>query len=476
MQNRYLILLIALLSIQLASADILISYPSNLTVNTGISRILTINLQNTYDFSVFDFKFSNTEGFIFENITLAPNETKTVSFSVLRSTPGSFNINSEMSFKYMVDIPQGLHTYQVNITPSSGLSPNDLTVRKGDTVIWYNLDSINREISSTLFDFIIAPNGSNSFTFANTGDISYQDLTLFYGATIRVINETELTPVNNPALNKMITIALNVVTAPTYLTILNSNDNYTINSTSSSDGLLTLTNTGTETANQVQLRSIPTWVLFESNNFNIAPGQTKYIVYHVQPSLFKIDDTNKSYTINLAISGLNINSSGINLNVFVPYDSSLGTLETNEGFLAFFKRFCLQNPNLIICNNSISSGNNGTTTVRDPLIQGNITFSQLMEALRRIQSLDDKQARTDSKINDLAVSLQETNPTIIAIANESLQKQYQNESKSIANQWIFWLTIMFGGLIVGTVIVFMIIKKHKDSANLYSGGYDFKWK
>lgn len=476
MLNKLFPLILLLFSISLAQAELNVISGTNVSLKTNTPQNFSLVLQNTYPFSIFDLDFTNTNGFKFENITIQPNETRTLNFEVNRASPGSFNINSLLSFKYMVDIPQGFNTYEVNITPSGGLQPQSITIRKGDTILWNNLDSINREISSGYFDMIISPNTSNSFTFGNTGDISYQDMTLFYAGQVKVINETELTPVNNPSYNKQVFFSLDVTTSPTNLEITNSEYSFNVNATSTQDGLLTLKNIGSETANSIQLISVPSWVSFEQNNLNLAPGQTKYIVYHVSPAIYKIDDTNKSYDIALIISGINFNTTTIKVNVSVPYDGTLGTLESNEGFLAFYKRFCEQNPSLVICNNTISAGNDSLSRVTDPVLQVNLTATQLMEALRRIQSLADSQARTDTKINDLAVTLNDALPTSIQLSNSSLQKQFENEYNQNANQWTFWLSIIFGGLIIATIIIFMIIKKHKDNVNLYSGGYDYKYK
>ena len=111
----------------------------DINTKVNVQQTYSLNLTNTFNFKIQSFQFKNTTGFTFpSNISLNPNQTKSISFTFIRSAIKSEQLTSEVSFKYLVDLPQDPQTVYVNITPS-GYSPAFLIIHATDTVIWKNI-------------------------------------------------------------------------------------------------------------------------------------------------------------------------------------------------------------------------------------------------------------------------------------------------------------------------------------------------
>jgi hypothetical protein len=470
--RKIVLIVTSIFLISLASAEVVINMP-NIVVQSGQSQTFSLTLQNNFNFSVFNFSFSNLTGFTFPQITSPPNSNQAINFNILRTDAGTKTINSLVSFKYNVDIPQGIKTYYINITNTGGFQPDSIIVRRGDTIVWTNKDTISRDVTSSLFDFSIQPSQSNSYTFTQLGSFPYQDLVLFFGGNVQVINETEITQVNNPLYNINLPVTLTINTNPTNISISNSKSDYTIDVTGEEDGYIILTNNGNAIAQSVHLSSDLGWISFDKNDFNLAVSESTSVNYHIRPFLYQTSDTNKTHILTLKANGANFGELDSKINVFVPYNNNFQDINTDEGAFALYLRICSENPTLLMCNNTISIAGNGTTTVQNPMINLNLSTEQFVSMLKRQQTLTDTVSRQGNSINSIQQEMSNQKNELSEtknLINQSLEIQRRNEKRADTWQLSFIFVLFFGIIFTAIILVLRKNAQYNQKRNILDSG------
>ncbi len=460
-----------LLIISTISAELVIT-PNTLTINgkVGETQNFIFDLWNTFDYEISDFQFTNTAGFVWENLTIAPNETKTMHASITKLTSSFETINSEVSFKYKVDIPTQSQTHEVNITPS-GFSPNYLIIRRGDSVKWNNIDSISRTATGSIFDYSISPNQSATFTFNLINEYFYQDINLFQTATIKVINESTDELINNPSNNKPLTINLEISLSPTTLENTLDEVGFIVDAVGSEDSLLTIENTGNETAQKVRLTSSNNWIKFDKDDFNIEVGKKSFITYSIEPIIITTNETDQNYSVDIIIKASNTEEYKKTINVFIPFNNNFDDINTNEGFFSFYTRYCQDKQHLLICNNSIqSSGDDGGTG--DYTIQANLTAREVQEALRGKQGIIDSMQRNTNEMRRFIDEYSAKIDKSLFYSNQTLESEKNRIKDSDATTrmwWILFITTFICGSIAVSIVA---VRKWRESKNLEEGGFN----
>lgn len=473
--EKYMILICAVIFLlSNVSADLILNpNPLIVSAESGSQTSQQIEMKNTHNFTIFDFKFTNLPEFTFPNITLEPNETEIINIEIDANSPRVENVQSEVSFKYLIELPEETMTHDVNIT-NEGFKPNFIAIREGDTIRWTNLDTISRTVTTSTIDEDIQPNQSFSYTFNDVGTISYQDLILFYGGTIEVLNRTEGQRVNNPLFNKILFVELEFFLDPTLLEITLDKLNFTVEATSNKESVLRVKNTGNILAQKVVLSSEPNWIKFDENNFNLEPNQENIVTYSIEPLIYNTSETDKDYTISInakASNTININKS---IDVFIPFTEVLDDIESNEGFLVFFMRYCEQNPNLIICNNTLGGGEN-QTIISDPTIPVNLSTRELLNTLRRIGDIQDQVERTTNDQKQLNDLLETSFPEFQRLINESVKMQLENEQNSTARTRAFWIVILFSVVIGCSLVIGYYVQRYSSKKSIVNQGYTVRY-
>lgn len=471
---RWLTILIATLIIPLVSASLQINpNPSDLILKQNEQSSFEATFTNNFDFKIIDFEFSNTTGFSFPDIELEPNESKVITYSVNYPNAGSHSESTQVSFKYLVDLPEGQQTHYVNIT-ENGYSPDRIIVREDDTVIWTNNDQITRTVTSALFDAELEPEGQFSWNFNDIGTIYYQDLILYYAGEVVVINASEEEKVNNPIHDTTWSFNLEVALDPTDLEIQIENINFTVGSTGTQEGIMQIKNLGNIKAQKITLSSDPDWLRFDENEFDLNSGENNWVTFHIEPKIFETDATNKTYTIALRITGTNIEQTTKMLYVYVPYSNVFDDIQTNEGFLEFYARFCEENPTLFICDpTQTGGGTNQTVIIRDPSIPVNLSSREVLESMKRIQRIEDSNDRTNNELIALAVKYKNDLPKILKLLNESKSIAEDNRKNQTSKERAFWWAIFFIIIIICILVLAYRINKHNSKKSFMDGGYNF---
>jgi len=466
-----LILIISLLT--LVSANLKIEpQPADITTKVGIPQTFQMSITNNYSFQLFDFSFSNLTDFNFPDITLNPNQTKLIDFTVDKDESFSGQIQSKVKFNYFVNLPEETLTHYINIT-GFGYDPDYLIIRESDTVIWKNIDDITHTVTSATFDLTLLVNQSASHTFNTVETVTYQDLILFYPGTIEVINKTSQQKVHNPNYDYTWIVNLNAISNPTTLEVESLETNYTISATGLTEGMLKIKNTGNGVADKTSLYSDSDWIIFETNNFSLSIGETKYVKYTIAPLIFSTNETNKTYNINLKTKSLNTEEYTIPISVYVPYWEIPKDIKDVENILRLIENFCKQNPTNAFCNTTI--GSEGEKVIyKDIEIPVNLTATEVYTMLKRMQRIEDSNQRTDNKLKLLADEWGITIPQLKELMNMSVEMQQVNEDKINSSQTLRWIIGFFIFLIVIIGSIFYRVNKYNQKKRLVEGGYTYR--
>lgn len=462
---------ICILFIGLASAELQVT-PSTLDIQQKVNeqKVYNVTLHNNFPFEIKDVVFSNLTGFTFPSITLAPNETRTVNFTVQLPSSVSDSIQSVISFSYMVDIPSDIETHDVNIT-SSGFVPNYLVIHSDDSINFHNLDDVSHTVTSSTFDYSLASNQVQTVTFPTPGQIDYQDLIMFNGGTINVLNRTAPQEIHNPINDRVWTVNLDVTSEPTQLTVSAPIISFTVDPTGYKEGSLLINNSGTTRAERIRLTSTMNWVIFEEDNFDIDSNDVNFVNFKVSPMLTSTNETNQTYYINLTIHGSNTPEYTLPLTVFVPYSNLDNELGSDQQFLVWFSTvFCPRNPTLVVCNNTLSAGgSSGKTVIKDPQLTINGSLTQVSELLKRLQRIEDAAQRTDNKNNELNDKLNQLLPGILDSLNKTETAQEAQKNNSNENWVAAWIVAIFTFITAFILVVGWQYNKYRARKNLLVG-------
>ena len=449
---------------------------NGLFVNSSIQ-----NLQGVYGQNVpISFIIYNRDSFTFYNITLASNPYMIMpiisQLGVGQAANVTAIINSSSSFSLQSFRIQGYYQSQVGITHqnhlvvvdyNNGLSTCDQTIIKGDTVTWQNTVTDDVQLKNTNTGNVVTTihQGQNYTTNFDTPQ-SFPYVFLRRGftftpiCTITALSDTGL--VNNPQYDAFLNLSLNIVFNPTTINYNIPTNNYTLNVFQSQDGILSLTNTGNNTAQNIQLSG--TWMTFNTNNFNLNPGETKGIVYTIKPMLSKTNDTNKTYVQNLVVNG-NFNSISIPISITVNYANLDSTNQSSnyQSLLALLEQFCADNPQETFCQNkpSIVYVGNGTDQ------NFNVTYSteQVKQIYAYIFAQGDAQSvmnnylkETLNNISHRIDDIQNTTASSLNVVSNS-QAQTQQSSGNLTVTIIIFIMLAICGLIFTLILV---IRKYRE--------------
>src|SRR3990167_2155381 len=240
--------------------------PMNISTTINQAKTFEISLHNSFSFSVFDFTFGelNGKGFTFPNVNLAPNQSKTIQFTVNPKQSFIDIVNNKVSFKFNASIPEEITTYKVNIT-ENGFTSTFQAVRTGDTVVWSNKDDVFHTVQSPLFNQQILPGQTFSYTFSQIGTTNYKDPNWqefsSFNAVIETINRTQPQKVHNPNYDFFWVTNLKLIQNATTLQLTFFDNNFTIQPTRDrGESSIRIENKGSNVAEKVVLSSSSTWV------------------------------------------------------------------------------------------------------------------------------------------------------------------------------------------------------------------------
>lgn len=439
----------------------------------GVQKTYNISITNNYGFNIMNFTFGNLEsqGFDFpDSILIQKNTTKSIVFKVLTSSSIHGPINVPVSFKFPVDLPNEPTTHNVTIT-ENGFYPDYIIVRQGDTIAWKNNDNIPHEIFSTQFDLDVQPNSTIFWTFQSLGTIEYYDPEWYgwnqFDAIIEVINKTSASFAHNPNYDVTWIVNINSMLNPTNLTIDNSKNYYEIEYGKFKKGLLTITNTGGEIAEVINLSSDLDWISFNKNGINIPVGEEDWVEYSITPVLFDTNQTDKEYNLNIKVQALNSKEYTIPIKVYIPYKEIINELGGSDiNTINWLNNvFCPAHPTSFLCDPSIIYANNESGSNSDDMISFNASIRDIFDIKKDISQLKDSSSRTNNELKLTSTTVNTVIPSINTELN-STKQEVKRLTDKVGEIWnIIWI---IGGGIIMVVLISVLLSK--NDKRLYKEG------
>lgn len=469
---KFLLLgVIVLLSvIPFVSAELSVS-PTSYDITTLLdkSKEHSITFYNGFNYSIYNVTFSPINGFNFPTVTEIPsNQSKTVNFTTLFTDIIDTQETSTVSFVYFVSVDPTIHIHDVNIT-DAGFMPGEITILRQDKVRWNNTGSIAHTVTTVtgepVLEHTLLPNETYEVGFDFVNRMEYKDDVLFFGGAVNVLERYSDEPTHNPIYDKTISFNLRSVYEETYLVLQLLENNYTVEFGKSTEGILSIKNNGSLDAYNIELSSsLPSWIAFEENNFNLSIGETNFITYTVVPDLQYTNETDKQYDIGISVVSDNAETITDFLYVMVPFKDIEN--QSQENLSEFFKQklefcnnfptspYCLQEPLIEYVN---------ITIYREAPLPYNFTFEEIRTIFTRLQTLEDLNTRTTNNIKEtmdlIRTDLQDMRQNV----NSSTAIAMEAKKKADDEQRARWMVII-GVIIVATIgfATFVLIMRRRQ--------------
>lgn len=445
--------------------------PSIISVNKTVGSQTFANFQvlNPSNFVMYNISFSDSSILNLPKISsLNPGAYANVSAEVISNTQGLYNL--DLQGYYFNNVGSSSNIYQINVS-SNSVDDCSKTVTFGDTIKFSSsvLDPIqmfNSDTSVPIEGSIIGTNQIFSYS-PSVGILHYyfkrngfQFAPVSGFCTLNVLNTTGL--INDPQLDGSLQFTLLVNYPPTNISYAITQTNYTMSYSDSTDGIMSLTNTGNSIAH-VSLSG--DWFTFNNNNFDLNPSQTKGIIYTITPQVLSTDQTGIIHSQNIQISG-NFPTQNIPISVFINHaDLSNNSTLLSGNLTEAIRQFCLNAPqfcqNPVIrqyINNASELGVN--VTITQETLNGVLAaiFDIKDQLTTSTNDLKLKYSDLDVKIGSINDSM--TNSSVIA-------QQAQASSVNLADIFIYaFVMFLLVVAIVLTVIIYRLMKKRREQEEL----------
>jgi hypothetical protein len=475
MVNKIWVLLLFLF-VPLVSANILITPSTNeLSVFRGESKVFNVLLVNNESRPISNISFSPIVGFTFPVVTsLAPNESRLVSFSVL--TNDLFNQVFVSTVSFLYEIPYSAPPVsRVISVDDSGFVPYNSSILTNDSVVWVNLLSDDVVINDLGSGF-----GSVSIPALSNVSRSYNSVGswLFYPSTIHgslgftgllsVGVRSNVSFAHDSVLDRTVVFNVHSLLPPSTLQLFVLSQNVSSDNNRSFTGLLELRNTQPIIITGIHLYA-DRWVSsFSENDFNLPALSNKIIYFNVTPFVTRTSQTNRSQVVNVFANSSNAGQTSDDLPIFVNFMNldqviingttyTITVLGINETIDA-----CIQHLNdagFEGCKRLEERFRTNVTVVKE--VEGSVPFSssELLAMKSQLGTFGEETTRTVNKMNlyldkqDTVTSLVQNNSVRIdMIANDFVSFKGALKDKQDASNTRFWITLvllcLFGLFIV----------------------------
>lgn len=318
MVKNKLILILFFLPLVNALPNLQIS-PASITqsLNEGQISNTFINLTNTGDRLMTNISFSNIKNVTFSNIpvTLAVNQSTTITVSANAVT---MNNQSKVTFYYYSNSTSTPKQHNVSIL-SFAYAPNIIDIKQGDTIMWKNIDNFTRSVTEVnfSFDYNVASGATQTQQFNAIGTTTYFEKSAGFSGIVNVNSNVVQNYVHNPSLDKTFNIQITRTLKPANVSLDLFTTDFSLNYNEAGLGVLRVNNNNSKAYG---LRLNSGWAYnFTSNSFDLIPNSYKIVTFYVIPKVNHTNQTNKTYSIELNLTGTNTAKQTKTMNVFVKY-------------------------------------------------------------------------------------------------------------------------------------------------------------
>lgn len=361
--KKYLLMVAVILLISFVSANgLTVMSDNSFTIEKVVDEHenITFILKNEEPFDFFNISFEDN---LYIEMDVISSLSNGADVNVTALVIGNNDFVGEIRIKgfYEAQLGEQDITHEIDVdfgdTNSDSLSICDFTAIKGDQVIWTNLVSAPIVLRNVVTDNIVTtiligesyqmnldiPQlfryrfERNGFVFTDVCDINILDDFGF---------------VNNPDLDAVINLNLDVSFPPTTLEITSFVDSYNIRfDEEKDDQFLTIKNNGEEIARNIYLEG--EWFKdFTKNDFTLASGASTNVGYTVASSgIFRTNQTDMTYVKNLTVTG-NFGTISKSVDIYIK-PANIGEDGNGTGGMSFdewLTAYCIDNPdNTILC-------------------------------------------------------------------------------------------------------------------------------
>jgi len=456
MVKNVLFMLIILFLISNASALIVTPSTLNIDVYYNIEKNVLVNISNDKNYDLYEVEIVNSNEVQMNKVNITAGETKQVYIRIKTEESGDLSRVVKFIGYQKANCSELLQTtpYNISIT-EMGSSPSALKICKGESVRFINnYDSwIKLKIyPDTEWGGIIAPNSSYIRVFDNVGSYPFEVYPLIPGGNIEVSEEDVL--VHSTEDDFDLSLNINSRLEKTNITILNiEKDKFTINYDGADGSYIVIKNIGDREAINVKLEG--KWLSFDKNNFDLEEDESKAINFYITPYITSTSQTNKTYNINLNISGENIEVISKQLEVFIPHSSISEDNITSLEWWEAKKRFCDSYPTSPYCATKPVIIEKEVPKYDCPDILVNMTPEDVREYLRESLKAHD---RAETVYNLVKLWLDNQNRTFddffVALNNSNMISRENKEEVEDIKNTIILLSII---LVVMIMIVAGIV-------------------
>jgi len=361
------------------------------TVNADVYSnepfFVNLTIKNNFNMTFYNLTFTAPDYIELPVINeLKSGESKLIEMKILTQSQFSTAITPILRGNYLIFIDFTPVTHSINILHNS-YQPSNLEIHQGDSIKYFNSDTISHSATCSYFDHTLAP--SEYWTtqpLNNIGQIDVWDKSLLFHGYLNVINKTKEELAHNDAYNSQFSINLNSFYRQSDFSFDLIDTNLTVEADSTKSGLLKLINSGNETIINMSLTSDYVWIDFLENQFNLQQNEQNYVEFLISPLITQTNDTGKNYTIQLKAKGTNTGEITRNLEIYVPYKELQDiNLSDREATIRELKRLV----EIIAQLNLDETGINETIIYKDLEFQYNLSGREIDKVLTDITGLKD---------------------------------------------------------------------------------------
>lgn len=292
--------------------------PIDYTVNQRYEGFITINYDlNTtpHNFTIYNITIENIPYLNFTPISsLDINNTARLNYSVKITEPVAQEYQGIITYYYLTNTTRLEKNYTITVN-STGFNPLNSTIYQNDSIIWKNIGTVNHTVTNlnNTQDRIILPIGTIFIQkYPDIAEIQYYDEITSLGGYLYIQDNLEETYVHTPGYDVPITFNFQYNSGNIEAAIFPSS--FTLDSNKKDEGVLRIKSNFTV----FNLHLEADWFSFEKNDFNLE--DVDLVNFIIDPiNITKREQTNKTYTKTIEITGDNIFKKTIDVPIFINY-------------------------------------------------------------------------------------------------------------------------------------------------------------
>lgn len=445
--------------------------PNNINItkvlNQNITKQVILSNHNTYP--LYNINFQNNP-YISLNTSinkLLPGQNTTTTLNIF-SNQNINKIIKLIGYRNMSSVGSSDNNYTIDIISSDLKCDSFTSLIVGDTINFINNNTFyDIKVQTPSKNIITIPKlSSKSLILNENGEYLYY-LDNAFSNIICDLNVQSLNGLVAEFYNFNLTT--NIEFPQTSIIAQTFTNKYTMNFFDTKSDTMKVMNNGNTTAYDIHLSG--DWFTFNTNDFNLKPGQSQNINYNINPANFitTTNQTNKTYVKNITISG-NFKNYTQSFNIHIN-QAIINENKTNQtGFIEYVKEFCKQNPTICGSGQQIiykTVGDNKDIKLNLTQNQAQQLFEYMITTLNNVQLTNDI---VKAKTNNISENINNINK-VIQNNTKNIQETHQNQQTQTTWVTLFWATLIFVILIFLGYGIYYYYQKESRVKGINLGGY-----